>query len=148
MMDFKFTDQSVPCIVISDSGYLVLNATGGVGGIPLWTYSLQTASVRNPEYPFDYRIARVAVKANEPITFKLSMQTASANLYGAIGVRGGLVAGVNETVSSPVNGAAMQDVSVTVTPTSTGVLEVFARCYSGGLAGMTGDISFNNFRVA
>lgn len=147
MTNFTFSDISVPCIVVSDAGYLVLNATAGPNSTPLWTYTLMVASARHPEYPFDYRIARVALKAGETATFKLAFQTANTNLFGAIGVRGGLVKGVEEKVSSPVTGTTFQDASVTVTATETGVVEVYARCYGSGIASGVGNISFNNFRV-
>jgi hypothetical protein len=132
----------------TDGGTIVTNSiTRHTPTDVSWQLS-PTTSVRTNTYPLRLKIATVALTSGIALTVKAwVLRDDVTNLFGRIKVYGGIVPGVLSDVVSNASAAinVWEQLSITMTSTETGVVEVYAECWS--IASYTGsmyvdDISF------
>lgn len=103
-----------------------------------------TSTSRNIYWPLDLKIATVAVNANSLVTVKAWMRRTSIALNFRLRVKGGQIAGVTNDVVSYMTAAAdtWEQVTLSFTPTESGVVEILAECWGGStFTGFIDDIS-------
>ena len=83
--------------------------------------------------PLMLSLAKVACNANLLVTIKTWMRRDNTGLTMNLVCRGGQIAGVTNTVTSSMTAAAntWEEVTITFTPTETGVVEITAEAYGG-----------------
>jgi hypothetical protein len=91
-----------------------------------------TTSIRTISYPIRLKIVTVGLTAGIPLTIKAWFYRDDiTNLVGRMKVVGGIVGGTIDTVvyaSAAIN--TWEQLSITMTSTETGVVEVYAECWS------------------
>ena len=92
-----------------------------------------TSDYRRDNYPLDFPISQIAVSANSMVTIKAWMRRTSTGLTFRLRVKGGQIAGVTNDVISYTTAAAdtWEQVSLSFTPTESGVVELLAECWGG-----------------
>ena len=95
-----------------------------------WSLS-PTSDYRRESYPLAFPIGQVAVSANSLVTVRAWMRRTNFGLTFRLRVKGGQITGVTNDVISYMTAAAdtWQQVSLSFTPTETGVVEVLAECW-------------------
>lgn len=108
-----------------------------------WSIS-PTSDYRKESYPLSLPIAKVAVSANGLVTVKAWMRRTYFGLTFRLTVKGGQIAGVPNDVMSYMTAGAdtWEQVSLSFTPTESGVVEILAECWGGStFTGYIDDIS-------
>lgn len=88
---------------------------------------------RKEDYPLGFPIGQVAVSANSLVTIKAWMRRNNLGLTMRLRVKGGQIAGVSNDVIVYMTSAAdtWEQVTLTFTPTESGVVELLAECWGG-----------------
>lgn len=82
--------------------------------------------------PLMFQIGEIAVAAGVPITVKTWARKDNAGLTMGMMIPGGVLSGIETDQTANVSGVnTWEELSLTVTPTVDGVLEVWANCYGG-----------------
>ena len=99
-----------------------------------WAMAPTHGSVRYIGFPLDLSVATVAVSANSQVTVKAWMRRTNIGLVMRLRVKGGQIAGVANDVTGYMTGASAdtwEQVSISFTPTESGVVEILAECWGG-----------------
>jgi hypothetical protein len=88
---------------------------------------------RDRFYPLDFKIATVAVNANSLVVIRAWVRRSNINLTMGLRIKANQIAGVSNDITSYMSAAAdtWQQVTLTFTPTETGVVEILAECFGG-----------------
>lgn len=89
---------------------------------------------RNARYPLSLSIAKIAVSANNLVTVKAWMRRDDTNLTMKLVCKAWQLAGIGDTdITASVTEAAdtWEELTITFTPTETGVVEITAEAYGG-----------------
>lgn len=97
-----------------------------------WKFS-PTSTNRSQYYPLNLPIAQIAVAASALVTVKAWMRRSNTGLTGKLVCKGGQLAGVASDVSSSITAIAdtWEQITVSCTPSESGVLEIEAQFYGG-----------------
>lgn len=97
-----------------------------------WALS-PTNTRRDSTYPLSLPIAKVAVNANSLVTVRAWVRRSNILLTMGLRVKGGQIGGPTNDVTSYMTGPAdtWEQVTLTFTPTTAGVVEILAECYGG-----------------
>jgi hypothetical protein len=92
-----------------------------------------TSDYRRENYPLGFSIGQVGVSANSLVTIKSWMRRTNKGLSFRLRVKGGQIAGVSTDVIGYMTAAAdtWEQVSISFTPTESGVIEILAECWGG-----------------
>lgn len=92
-----------------------------------------TSTFRDSNYPLDLKLGRVAVSANSLVTIKAWVRRTNTGLTMGLRMKGGQIAGVPSDITSYMTAAAdtWEQITLTFTPTETGVVEIISECYGG-----------------
>ena len=84
-------------------------------------------------FPVSLPLAQVLVDANKPVTATVWVQRDSTALFLGLRCKGGQISGVSEDVISftSSNGGIWEQLTITFTPTSIGVVELDVIAYGG-----------------
>ena len=112
-----------------DSGLIGSDATVVEAGSS-YSWRVENDPNRDILYPLTMPVAKVAVSANALVTASIRMRRDSTNATCGLRCLGGQIAGVAADVTAALSGAinTWADVTITFTPTETGVVEL--ECYS------------------
>jgi hypothetical protein len=90
-----------------------------------WKFTSQSATFVSSSFPIVFPVARVAVSANLFTTVRLYTRRAATTVTGTLRCRGGQLAGVSSDVTASSSAAVdtWEALTLTFTPTETGVLE-------------------------
>lgn len=96
-----------------------------------FSWKFETIAVGTTDAPLFLSVAKVACIANEQRTVKLWMRRGHASLITRLRVKGGLVSGINDDITSLMTAAinTWEQVTIQFTPTQQCVVEVFAEVY-------------------
>lgn len=88
---------------------------------------------RDSTYPLSLSIAKAAVNANSLVTVRAWVRRSNILLTMGLRVKGGQIGGPTNDVTSYMGGPAdtWEQVTLTFTPTTAGVVEILAECYGG-----------------
>lgn len=103
-----------------------------------------TSTYRDSTFPLDLKIATVAVNANSLVTVRAWLRRSSIGLTMGLRVKANQISGVTNDITSYMTAAAdtWEQVSLSFTPTETGVVEILAECWGGTtFTGYVDDIS-------
>lgn len=105
----------------------------------MWRLSV-TSSVRTSTYPLWLTLAQVAVVADKLVTVEVRAKKSHAtNIVGKLVCRGGQIAGVaSDVVDTLASSTDTETLSITFTPTASGVVEI--ECWAEAGAG-TGNVT-------
>jgi hypothetical protein len=94
--------------------------------------------------PLMFQVADISVSAGIPITVKSWARKDNAGLTMGMMIPGGIISGIETDQSATVSAAnTWEELSITVTPTVDGILEVWAYCYGGTtFNGYIGELSW------
>lgn len=109
-----------------------------------YAWQLQPKIYASDGNPFRFPLAQVAVSANNQVTAKAWLRRNDAALPMRLICPGGQIQGVTNDVSSSITSAAdtWQEVTITFTPTATGVVGIFVDTYnSDSLTGYVDDVT-------
>lgn len=104
-----------------------------------WKLSPTTTQYFNSNTPMSLKIASWPISSGVATTFKLWMYRDNTGMSARLVVRGGTIAGVDSDVQSSLMSEAINTwggdgaagpLTVSVTPTETGVVEVFVECWA------------------
>ena len=97
-----------------------------------WKFS-PTSTNRSQYYPLNLPIAQIAVAASALVTVKAWMRRSNTGLTGKLVCKGGQLAGVASDVSSSITAIpdTWEQITVSCTPSESGVLEIEAQFYGG-----------------
>ena len=97
-----------------------------------WKFSPTTTDC-STDWPLDIKIGRIALAANVSKTVKYWMRRDNTGLTMKLVCKGGQIAGIAADVTSSMTAAidTWEQVSITLTPTETGVVELEAHAYGG-----------------
>ena len=92
-----------------------------------------TSANRTSARPVTLSLAKVACAANSAVTIKAWMRRDNTGLTMRLVCKGGQIAGVTSDVVSAMTAAAntWEELTITFTPTETGVVEITAEAYGG-----------------
>lgn len=93
-----------------------------------------TSANRNSIYPGELLVAPgIACNANALVTVSAVIQRTNTGLTGKLVLKGGQIAGVDNDVTATAAGGANVDetLTITFTPTTTGVVDIVAQAYGG-----------------
>jgi hypothetical protein len=91
-----------------------------------------TSTDRNSINPAKVLLGVIGVKANETTTISAYLRRSAAGIEGKLVVPGGQIAGVpNNVEAAAVGSGAWEQVSLNITPTENGAVEVWCYCYGG-----------------
>ena len=91
-----------------------------------------TSTNRSSTYPLDLSLAKVACSANNLVTIKAWMRRDNSGLTMRLVCKGGQIAGVSSDVTSSIATTnAWEELTITFTPTETGVVEITAEAWGG-----------------
>ena len=97
-----------------------------------WKFSPTTTNC-NADWPLDMKVGRIALAANVTKTIGYWMRRDNTGLTMKLVCKGGQIAGIAADVTSSMTAAidTWEQVSITLTPTETGVVELEAHAYGG-----------------
>jgi hypothetical protein len=121
--------------LITTDGGTIISATDQRKTASGIAWKFRPASTnRNSAYPLSLSVAKVAVAANTSLSVQINTRRDNVNIKGRLRIAGGQLAGVPSDVTvacePTINTWALSS-ALTVTPTETGVLEVFFDCWDG-----------------
>lgn len=92
-----------------------------------------TSANRSSSYPLDFKVATVAVNANSLVTVRAWMRRNNIGLTNGLRIKGGIIAGVTNDITSYMTAAAdiWEQVTLTFTPTESGTIDIWAECWGG-----------------
>ncbi|MDO8971049.1 MAG: hypothetical protein Q7U74_10205, partial [Saprospiraceae bacterium] len=92
-----------------------------------------TSANRSTYYPLFMSLAKIAVAADSQVTVSCWFRRSDTGITGKLICRGGQIAGVIADVSASMTAAAdtWEQLSITFTPTATGVVEIEAWAFGG-----------------
>lgn len=98
-----------------------------------WKFSPTSNSVCWSGFPLSHPIAKVACINGVETTVKLWFRRTNTGITGSLMCKGGQIAGVTNDVSASMTAAidTWEELSISFTPTETGVVEIRAECYGG-----------------
>jgi len=103
-----------------------------------------TNTARYIDYPLDLSLAKIAVSSNSLVTVRAWMRRTNVGLVMRLRIKGGQIGGVSSDAVSYMTASAdtWQQVSLSFTPTETGVVEILAECWGGSTyTGYVDDLS-------
>lgn len=106
----------------------IRNTASGIS----WSLSPTSAS-RNSSYPISLSLAKILVFANKLVTIKGMLRRTNTALTLRLNVKGNQIAGVSNDViaSMSADANAWEEVTLTFTPTETGVVELLGEAFGG-----------------
>lgn len=132
--------------IFCDGGLISMQATVVHGAATsAWKFS-PTSSDRNQYYPLNLPIAQIAVAANALVTVTAWFRRSNSALISKLVCKGGQLAGVASDVTASMTAVAdtWEQLTLTFTPTETGVIEIEAQFYGGSTYnGYVSDATFN-----
>jgi hypothetical protein len=140
IVSINHDDTSGFMYIFTDGG-VIQNSTTVRHADSGFSWSLSpTDTNRSSSYPLTLKVATIAVSADSPVTVKgWARKNTSSTLQMGLMIRGGQIAGVPSDISSYMTDVAdtWEQVTLSFTPTESGVVEVLAACY--------GDTSFTGY---
>jgi len=115
----------------TDGGTINSEATDRAGGTgSMWRLTI-SSSTRSSFYPIKLYLAKIACNANKLVTVKAWMKKSHAtDIVGKLVCRGGQLAGVAADVTATkASDTSYEQLTITFTPTETGVIEIEAWAY-------------------
>jgi len=121
--------------ILMESGQIVTDATMPYDGTTAysWKMSPTSATLYTATFPMYMKLKAVALAANVSKTISFKMRRSNTGLTMKLVCKGGQIAGIASDVSTSMTYAAdlWESVSITLTPTETGVVELEAHAYGG-----------------
>lgn len=116
-------------------GGLIISDTGSDRHTPsgiAWKMS-PTSANRSSAYPMELSLAKIACRANKLVTVRVWEKRTTGTITARLICKGGQIAGVPADVVATAAGAdnTYEQISITFTPTETGVVEIMAQAYGG-----------------
>lgn len=110
-----------------------------------WRFSPLSSSYIDFHIPLKKKIAAVAVSANTLVTMTLWVYRDNTGLNSYLVVPGGQIGGVSADVIATASGAinTWEQLTLTFTPTETGVVEAYFKCWGGS----TYNVVIDDFNV-
>ena len=98
-----------------------------------WALAPTSSTIRMSSYPLALSIARVSVNANNLVIVRAWMRRNNISLTTGLRIKGDQIAGVPNDITSYMSAAAdtWEQVTLSFTPTETGVVEILAECWGG-----------------
>ena len=126
-------DQTADNHKIFMSGALISSATDQRHTASGISWKIQPISaIRTSNRPVTLSLAKVACAANSLVTIKAWMRRDNAGLTMRLVCKGGQIAGVTSDVTASVTTTnAWEELTITFTPTETGVVEITAEAWGG-----------------
>jgi hypothetical protein len=92
-----------------------------------------TGTTRAAQRPVELVIGRFAIQANQPTTISAWFRRTNTAITGRLVCKGRQLAGITDDVIATMSASAntWEQLSITVTPTETGVIEVVAQAFGG-----------------
>jgi hypothetical protein len=117
---------------ITDGGNIISQAsTLSNGSGTEWKLTTETNTNRDSGYPLKLPVAKIAVAANKEVSVSLWFKKAHAtNIAAYLFCEGGQIAGVDaDLIATAANNTDEQQLTISFTPTESGVVEIEARAY-------------------
>ncbi len=97
-----------------------------------WKFS-PTSANRSQYYPLNQSIAKVACAANALVTIRAWFRRDNTGLTGKLVCKGGQISGVSADVTASMTEVAntWQQLTITFTPTESGVVDIEAQFWGG-----------------
>ena len=108
-----------------------------------------SSTSRTSAYPVEFPIAKIACASGSEVTAKIWARRSSTSVTGNIICRANQIGGVASDVIATItaNADTWEELSISFTPTESGVVEIIAQCYGNG--SFTGaSVYFDDFSVS